>query len=748
MRVLSLVLIISKIEHHFNFPVDRLHPLSQASAFLGVVGKIVMGVSRPRADFLMDMTSLVALLAAESVDGYLDANRRKEIPQTPSTASAAMKLFKLDPVTTTYAACPTCNCTYPPITTPGSSSPVYPSTCSNFPSPDSVMCNTELLRSGTPIKPFLHYHFKDYLAGLLSSPTLERLMDDSSDAITRSLHDPPPQFVSDILEAKYVKELLGPGGAHFFSDRKGKGRYLFGLNIDFFAPEGLSIHGGAISCGVISLVCLNLPLDIRYKPENMCLLGVIPGPKEPSLDEINHYLRPIVDEFVAFWEPGIHFSRTALHPEGKTCEGAIVPHICDSPAARKLNQMTSPRSAWFCTRCKCHHLSTLGRTNCENWEIRGRDELREQANAWKAALTTVERNHLVKQNGIRYSELWHLDYYDPADQTITDPMHCILEGVCQHHCRELLKLTTAEATAPPEVIPAFKYDFKVPHSLQSDPKDIKGVIKAHALLTAPAPCDNPDEIELHLGDLQKKLEKLRLASLKFICEDLQCIPIKETYNDRAARVFKVDFAKALVAWRRRRPMVTHAIAQRVTTPDVLNRIREVIRDTVTPSWVESVPPLFGDPLAGTLKAAEWRVMITIYLPIALVSLWGAGTSHDSSRLASRLRSVLDHTMLLVAATLLVCMRTMTTSRVETYRSCITSYVAQIPDLFPEASHRPNHHYAQHIPDFLTLFGPAHSWWCFPFECLIGLLQQLPHNHQLGKVKFIAGPLTLFNMIFR
>lgn len=35
-------------------------------------------------------------------------------------------------------------------------------------------------------------------------------------------------------------------------------------------------------------------------------------------------------------------------------------------------------------------------------------------------------------------------------------------------------------------------------------------------------------------------------------------------------------------------------------------IREVIKDMVTPSWLESVPHNFGDALAGTLKADEWR----------------------------------------------------------------------------------------------------------------------------------------------
>ena len=86
--------------------------------------------------------------------------------------------------------------------------------------------------------------------------------------------------------------------------------------------------------------------------------------------------------------------------------------------------------------------------------------------------------------------------------------------------------------------------------------------------------------------------------------------------------------------------------------------------------------LIGIP-AGTLKAAEWRVMITVYIPIALISIWGAGTIHDSLKITSHLHSVLDHTMLLVAVTSLACMQTMTASRAESYKDCITDYVHQI-----------------------------------------------------------------------
>jgi hypothetical protein len=164
----------------------------------------------------------------------------------------------------------------------------------------------------------------------------------------------------------------------------------------------------------------------------------------------------------------------------------------------------------------------------------------------------------------------------------------------------------------------------------------------------------------------------------------------------------------------------------------MKKIRQVIAEMDTPSWLSSVPHNFGDPAAGSLKADEWRTMATVYLPVALISLWGDNANSGLPSSGSQFRDVLDHTMNLVSAISLACMRTMTTSRMKAYKSCITAWVKDLRKLHPSINHRVNGHMAIHIYDFLCLFGPVRSWWCFPFERLIGQLQRLPHNHQFGK----------------
>jgi hypothetical protein len=45
--------------------------------------------------------------------------------------------------------------------------------------------------------------------------------------------------------------------------------------------------------------------------------------------------------------------------------------------------------------------------------------------------------------------------------------------------------------------------------------------------------------------------------------------------------------------------------------------------------------------------------------------------------------------------------------------------------------------ALHLAEYLRLYGPVHSWWTFPFERLIGMLQRIPNNFQNGQFFFLS-----------
>lgn len=166
----------------------------------------------------------------------------------------------------------------------------------------------------------------------------------------------------------------------------------------------------------------------------------------------------------------------------------------------------------------------------------------------------------------------------------------------------------------------------------------------------------------------------------------------------------------------------------------MNRIVEVIRDTDTPSWLPSVPANFGDAAAGSLKADEWRTMVTVYLPIALVSVWGEGTEHESATIGVRFRQVLDHTMALFSAITLASMRTQTKSRMDAYFTYMKRWLSELKTFHPEikvVNHRANWHMSLHIYHFMQQFGPIRGWWTFPFEQLIGHVQRITTNYKFG-----------------
>jgi hypothetical protein len=126
---------------------------------------------------------------------------------------------------------------------------------------------------------------------------------------------------------------------------------VFTLYLDWFNAEGASKLGKHNSLGAITLVCLNLPPTQRYKVQNMFLFGIIPGPTEPSLEQVNHLLRPLVEELKLFWNPGHFFPSTASSPKGRMIRIAIFPLIADLPSLRKTAGFGGHQATLFCSFC-------------------------------------------------------------------------------------------------------------------------------------------------------------------------------------------------------------------------------------------------------------------------------------------------------------------------------------------------------------------------------------------------------------
>ncbi|KAG2059963.1 hypothetical protein BDR06DRAFT_979690 [Suillus hirtellus] len=373
----------------------------------------------------------------------------------------------------------------------------------------------------------------------------------------------------------------------------------------------------------------------------MYLAGIIPGPSEPSGDELNFFLDPVVDDMVKSWEHRIRYSCTALNAYGQVTRSAIACLVCDLSAARKATQLVGPMSHFYY-------------------------EVRHYAELWKNARTSAEHNKLFASHRVRWSTLWRLSYWDPSRQIVVDTMHCLLEGLMHTHFHEFLGLTSDSAHHKPAVIPAFTYpfldiDLNKPQEFQE--KDVRVVKSIQSLITEAVPNLEGNDLQLIEDHLAQYFTLLVLL-----------YPLKSSLCSI-------------------RPNLSLLSYQNCTS---------LPQKSYMPSSLRSVPYNFGETKAGTLKADEWHTLTTLYLPIALVSLWGEGSTHCTSEITVNHCVILDHMMALVSAVHIV--------------------------LLPHAPHRTNGHMALHVWDYLQLFGPVRSWWCFPYEHLIGQLQQLPNNH--------------------
>ncbi len=68
------------------------------------------------------------------------------------------------------------------------------------------------------------------------------------------------------------------------------------INLDWFRPFKHSEY----SIGAIYITVMNLPRHLRNKPENVLLVGILPGPSEAT--NLNGFLKPLVNELNEFWE--------------------------------------------------------------------------------------------------------------------------------------------------------------------------------------------------------------------------------------------------------------------------------------------------------------------------------------------------------------------------------------------------------------------------------------------------------------
>jgi len=237
-----------------------------------------------------------------------------------------------------YVVCPKCVTLYEidKCTTKKSNGHVVSSRCTHISFPNHPQkskrrqCGAFLMKrmrskSGSfflhPKRLYCFRKLTDSLTALLSKPGFLESCES-----WRGRNNQQSNSMTDSFDGKIWREFKDVNGEEYFATPGNMGVML---NVDWFQPYKHTQY----SLGVLYLVLMNLPRSERFKPENVIIVGMIPGPNEPK-GHINTFLQPLVDELIDLWDGVIL--------ENKQCLGgmfkirvALLALCCDVPAARK-----------------------------------------------------------------------------------------------------------------------------------------------------------------------------------------------------------------------------------------------------------------------------------------------------------------------------------------------------------------------------------------------------------------------------
>lgn len=277
----------------------------------------------------------------------------------------------------------------------------------------------------------------------------------------------PQGHLGDVYDGRVWQEFASDSTQQFLDTPY---CYLLTLNVDWFQPFTHTQY----SVGAMYLTVQNLPRSERYKEENVILVGIIPGPSEPSLT-INSYLAPLVQELQQAWNTGI----AVRTPNNSviTIRLALTCVTCDIPASRKVCGFLGHNATLGCNKCYKEFVCAEGGGtdysgyDRETWHLRNCQSHREHCREILNECTKTGIKQMESKYGVRYSILLSLPYFDPVRYTAIDIMHNLFLGTGKHMFKVWLKEGIL-SMAGLEELDRRANTFQVPHSTGRLPVNI------------------------------------------------------------------------------------------------------------------------------------------------------------------------------------------------------------------------------------------------------------------------------------
>lgn len=161
----------------------------------------------------------------------------------------------------------------------------------------------------------------------------------------------------------------------------------------------------------------------------------------------------------------------------------------------------------------------------------------------------------------------------------------------------------------------------------------------------------------------------------------------------------------------------------------INQVFNNIKEVVVPQGITRVAGNLGATKGGKLKASKWKVLFSIYLPLAFLNVALDNSDQNTNT------TLVENFVALVVCTIILESKSVKIEDRTTLQNEYQIYTNTSKRLWPKASITPNHHYALHLPEQLKWWGPLTGVSEFGGERMNGLLQRIKTNglaHEMGK----------------
>lgn len=205
------------------------------------------------------------------------------------------------------------------------------------------------------------------------------------------------------------------------------------INPNRFAVKGVvgSSIGGIYAC------VANLPRDKCFLRKYTALLGVIPGPKEPSRSCLNRILEPLVEDFL-FCERGFE-TFCPTYGQSVEIQTRLLFNASDLLATRKLVGSVGLSNK----NHPCHHCAIVKSDindpkgyNWHNLPAHTPEDMLKAAFEYEVA-SPERQAQLENDYGVRFSPMARLAQFEHASSSPVDPLHNSFLGLVKSFVNQL-----------------------------------------------------------------------------------------------------------------------------------------------------------------------------------------------------------------------------------------------------------------------------------------------------------------------